>query len=120
MSFVPIVIPPNPTPPTAEAQELGGRLIEVIRGYQFDHPQADAADVDRALLIARTSLGNPSAHKRRRVLLLGTALGLLAFGGIAAYSLAGGGLPASEIPWILVAVGGLAVVLAIVAALSRA
>ncbi len=71
-----------PPPPSPEAQELSGHLVDVINAYQADHPHMSPLDVRQAVTLAQRAVpgGRGSAIK---VVLIGLivmlGLGVLAF-----------------------------------------
>ncbi len=45
-----------PPPPSPEAQELSGHLVDVINAYQADHPHMSPLDVRQAVTLARQAV----------------------------------------------------------------
>jgi len=62
MIYVPVTPPPPPSP---EAQELGGHLVDVIKAYQADHPDMSPTEVRQAVSLAQAAI--PGGHKLARL-----------------------------------------------------
>ncbi len=45
-----------PPPPSPEAQELSGHLVDVINAYQADHPHMSPLDVRQAVTLAQQAV----------------------------------------------------------------
>ena len=56
--YVPVTSPPPPSP---EAQELGGHLVDGINAYQADHPHISPLEVRQAVRLAQAAV--PGGHK---------------------------------------------------------
>ena len=111
--YVPISTVP-PAPPSREAQELAELLTAATQAYQRDHPQVSPLDVREAMRLAQRAAGGADTTKAIKAVLVG----LLAFMGLGVFYLRSNGPPgdgAQSIPWMLIAVVGVAVVLAGVA-----
>ncbi len=50
-----------PPPPSPEAQELSGHLVDVINAYRADHPHMSPLDVRQAVRLAQQAV--PGGHK---------------------------------------------------------
>ena len=62
MIYVPVTPPPPPSP---EAKELGGHLVDVIKAYQADHPDMSPTEVRQAVRFAQAAV--PGGHKLVRL-----------------------------------------------------
>ncbi len=51
----------TPPPPSPEAQELSGHLVDVINAYQADHSHMSPLDVRQAVRLAQQSV--PGGHQ---------------------------------------------------------
>jgi hypothetical protein len=114
MIYVPVTPPPPPSP---EAQELSGHLVDVIKAYQADHPHMSPLEVRQAVRLAQTAV--PGGDKSTiKVVLLGLVvmlgLGLLAYRS----TVTPGSASPQGIPWVMIAVVVLLIVVGGVA-LSR-
>ncbi len=70
-----------PPPPSPEAQELSGHLVDVINAYQADHPYMTPQEVQRAVSLAQGAV--PGTHKSGiKVALIGliVIIGLVVLG----------------------------------------
>lgn len=105
-------IPTAPPEPSARARELAEYLSQVVQAYQRDHPDLTAEDVRQAL-----HLNLPSSATAVRALTLG--LGAMAAAGLVAYLMVIRTPEGGSFPWLLVAVGGLVVILAAAAIMGR-
>ncbi len=110
--FIPVPTAP-PAPPSPEAQELGRYLTDVIHAYQADHPNMSSPEVRQAIQLARRTAGGTDVKMAIKALLLGLVvmmgLGLLFFRS---------NPDMGQVPWLMVAIGGLVVVLGVVAAIA--
>ena len=70
----------TPPPPSPEAQELSGHLVDVINAYQADHPHMSPLDVRQAVRLAQQTV--PGGHRLpiKAVLIGLVMLGLLILG----------------------------------------
>ena len=102
-----------PAPPSPEAQELGRHLTDVINAYQADHPNMSSLEVRQAIQLARRTGGGTDAKMAIKATLGGLVvmmgLGLLFFRS---------NPDMGRVPWLMVAIGGLVVVLGVVAAMA--
>ncbi len=76
--YVPVTPPPPPSP---EAQELGGHLVDVINAYQADHPHMSPLEVRQAVRLAQAAV--PGGHRsaiKLVVIALVVMLGLVVLG----------------------------------------
>ncbi len=64
MIYVPVTPPPPPSP---EAQELGGHLVDVIKAYQADHPNMSPMEVRQAVRLAQAAVPGRSKSAILRV-----------------------------------------------------
>lgn len=111
MTYVPIVIPPDPAPPASpRARQLSVELDRVIEDFQKNYPDTKPGDVRDAMRLASRAVNAPSEAQARRlvVALLG---GIMLLGGLVAYFMASRdpGAAPIEIPWLVVSIGVLAV-----------
>ncbi len=70
-----------PPPPSPEAQELSGHLVDVINAYQADHPHMSPQEVRQAVSLAQSTV--PGQHKSGiKVALIGliVIIGLVVLG----------------------------------------
>ena len=107
--YIPISTAP-PAPPSREAQELAELLTAATEAYQRENPQMSPLDVRAAMRLARRAAGGADTTKIIKSLLVG----FLAFVGLGVFYLRSNGPPgdaAQSIPWMLIAVVGVAVVL---------
>ena len=72
MIYVPVTPPPPPSP---EAQELGGHLVDVIKAYQADHPDMSRTEVRQAVSLAQAAI--PGGHKLARLRVVAMVVVLL-------------------------------------------
>ncbi len=111
--FIPVPIAP-PAPPSPEAQELGQHLTDVINAYQADHPNMSSLEVRQAIQLARRAGGGTDANMAMKVIAVGLAammgLGLLFFRA---------SRDMGQVPWVMVGIGGLVVVLGVVAVIAN-
>ncbi len=108
--YIPISTAP-PAPPSREAQELAELLTAATEAYRRNHPQMSPLDVRAAMRLAQRAAGGAGTTKAIKAVLVG----LLAFMGLGVFYLRSNGPPgdaAQSIPWMLIAVVGVAVVLA--------
>ncbi len=124
-------VPMSPPPPSPRAQELGEQLALFVAEYRQDNPDVSPFDVERAFLVARDQLRHPSGSAPANVkTAMLVAAGLALTGGLAVLLLfmksgggaggggGGGGSGAVVLP-IILAIGGLVLVLALIAAVVR-
>ncbi len=69
-----------PPPPSPEAQELSGHLVDVINAYQADHPHMSPLDVRQAVTLAQRAVPGGGKLAIKAVL-----LGLLLMLGLAVF-----------------------------------
>ena len=69
-----------PPPPSPEAQELSGHLVDVINAYQADHPHMSPLDVRQAVRLAQQAVPGGGKLAIKAVL-----LGLLLMLGLAVF-----------------------------------
>ncbi len=70
-----------PAPPSPEAQELSGHLVDVINAYQADHPHVSPLDVRQAVRLTQQAV--PGRHQlATKAVLIGLVLmiGLVVLG----------------------------------------
>ena len=72
MIYIPVTPPPPPSP---EAQELGGHLVDVIKAYQADHPDMSRTEVRQAVSLAQAAI--PGGHKLARLRVVAMVVVLL-------------------------------------------
>jgi len=72
MIYVPVTPPPPPSP---EAQELGGHLVDVIKAYQADHPDMSRTEVRQAVSLAQAAI--PGGHKLARLRVVAVMIAVL-------------------------------------------
>ena len=72
MIYVPVTPPPPPSP---EAQELGGHLVDVIKAYQADHPDMSRTEVRQAVRLAQAAV--PGGHKLARLRVVAVMIAVL-------------------------------------------
>jgi hypothetical protein len=113
MTFVPIV-PTGSSQASPNAQELGRRLVALIREYQQNHPDTGRTDVRQALKIAELSTG---AALRGNTALIAIIIAVLLVGLLVGFLQSAGSFdPGSQLPMIAL-VGVVVVVLGVVAAI---
>lgn len=130
--FVPI----SPPPPSPQAQELGEQLALFVAEYREDNPDVSSVDIERAFLLARDQLRHPTGSAPSNVktamlfaagLALTGGLGVLLLflkigggggGGAGGGGGGGSGSGAVVLP-IILAIGGLVLVLALIAVVVR-
>jgi hypothetical protein len=112
--YIPIPTAP-PAPPSAEAQELGGHLADMIHAYQADHPEMSPLEVRQAVQLAQRAVGGGLDTK---ILIKSIALGLVAFMALGVFFLRSNP-DLGQIPWMMVTVVGLMVVVGIVAIVAK-
>ena len=114
--IIPVTITP-PAPPTRGARDLGERLAKTIEEFQRSHLHLSTAEIRQALKLAQEDGGASDS----RLAVKGLLVGLLALFGVAvfAYRRMGNAGPEQGVPLVLIIIGGLAVVLALVAAVKR-
>ena len=108
--YIPISTAP-PAPPSREIQELSELLTAATEAYQRENPQMSRLDVRAAMRLAQRAAGGADTTKPIKSLLVGF---LAAFVGLGVFYLRSNGPPgddAQSIPWMLIAVVGVAVVL---------
>ena len=108
--YVPISTAPPP-PPSREAQELAERLTAVTEAYQHDHPQMSLRDVREAMTLARQAAGGADSTMAIKSLLIGIFAAFVGLGVFYLRSNGPSGDAAQSMPWMLIAVVGVAVVL---------
>lgn len=104
MSYVPIVIPHTPQPPSPRTRELAGILSKVLDEYQKAHPSVTGAEMRAAIRIAQSSTGR---NKTPVALALSLGIGLLVMAltlGLVFMGRSGDIELGSSIPMIVVAV----------------
>ena len=115
MVFVPV--PYTPPQPSPRVKDLSDQLAKVIRDYQQRFPNLSAAEVRQAAQLAVQNRGPGSAATRQAI---AVGIGLAAFlAGIGVFLTRQGALAEMEIPWMLVAVGGVLVIGLLVFLLRR-
>ncbi len=108
--YIPISTAP-PAPPSREAQELAELLTAATEAYQRENPQMSPLDVREAMRLAQRAAGGADITKAKKSLLVGF---VAVFVGLGVFYLRSNGPPgdaAQSIPWMLIAVVGVAVVL---------
>jgi hypothetical protein len=108
--YIPVPTTP-PAPPSAEAQELGGHLADMIHAYQADHPEMSPLEVRRAVQLAQRAVGGGPNTK---ILIKSMVLGLVAFMALGLFFFRSNP-DMGQIPWMMVTVVGLMVVVGVMA-----
>ena len=104
MSYVPIVTPTTPQPPSPRTRELAGLLTKVMEEYRVAHPSVSDAEVREAVRLAQAATGG---NKALVALTLSLGIGLLAAGLLAFFLFArsGGGVELEgSMPMVVLAV----------------
>jgi hypothetical protein len=115
MVFVPV--PYTPPQPSPRVKDLSDQLAKVIRDYEQRFPNLSAAEVRQAAQLAVQNRGSGSAATRQAIAM---GIGLATFlAGLWVFLTRQGTLAEMEIPWMLVAVGGVAVIGLLVFLLRR-
>lgn len=111
-------VPTPPPTPSPEARELGGLIAQLVQDYRAEHPDLNPFQVQQALAVARRELRSESAASTRFAVVIAAALAMLGLVGFLAFTggRQGGG-PATP---VIMAVGIVAVVMGLVAALVAA
>jgi len=109
-------VPTGGSPPSAQAQELGQRLYEVVDQYRRDHPGIATSEVGDAFKIGWGLVrSGPGASDSTQRSLVAVMLGLAIAGAAAALFMTGGfpGMTSSPVFVVLGVLGAIAVVAAI-------
>ena len=115
MSYVPIVPTPVQEDVSPRARDLARNLEQAVAEYRSRNPSLSDAEIRQAL-----SLMSRSRSPAARPVLLGLLAAGLAIGVIVTFMASGGDAAAgSEVQWVAVAIGGIAAILGIVAAVRR-
>lgn len=89
MSYIPIVIPVTPNPPSPRTSELAGLLGQVLEEYQKAHPSVTGAEMREAIQIAKSATGG---DKGPVAVILSLVVGLLVLAtGLGVFFLRSGG-----------------------------
>ncbi len=104
----------TPAPPSREAQELAELLTAATEAFQRNHPQMSPLDVRQAMKLAQTAAGGAD----NKMAIKGVLFGSIAVMGLSFLFVRSNWQPGDatpSIPWMLIAIVGLAVVAAAVA-----
>jgi hypothetical protein len=111
MTYVPIVTQVQQAPTSTRARQLSVELEQVIEDFQRSYPDTKPGDVRDAMRLAWGGTGGASAARAKTqfVALLG---GLMMMLGLGVYFFVGSGEVSlgAEFPWLVVAIGVMAVV----------
>ena len=109
MTYVPIVTPVQQAPTSTRARQLSVELEQVIEDFQRSYPDTKPGDVRDAMRLAWGGSGGASAARAKTkfvklIVMLMLGLGVYFFVGSGEVSLG------SDFPWLVVAIGVMAVV----------
>ena len=108
--FVPVIIPTQSASP--HAQEMGRRIVALIRDYRLQHQDSGSTDVHVALRIAAAEAGGSA--RRRPLVILAAMIAFLLLAGVMTFVRSGQGESTMLVPFmigIIIAVVGVLVML---------
>ena len=108
-------VPVQSPPPSAQAMDLGQRIVSTVRAYLADNPGIGSTDVAQAFTVARQLLRSEMGglSQQKAILLIAVILGVLVLG--LTVALNSGGIDSMRIPVVAIAAAVLGIAFVIVA-----